>query len=57
MITEIPLPNPGLRIYTSRNYLVGLQPSPLNKRSTSARHVNTPPMHYYREDPTPEGPA
>ena len=41
MFIEIPLPNLGLRIYTTRNYLIGLQPSPLN-RSTSARHVNAP---------------
>jgi hypothetical protein len=55
MITEIPLPNPGLGIYAVRDYLVGLQPLPLNRRSTSARLVNAPPMHYYEADPTPEG--
>jgi hypothetical protein len=36
MITEIPLPNLGLGIYAVRDYLVGLQPLPLNRRSTSA---------------------
>jgi hypothetical protein len=36
MITEIPLLNPGLGIYAIRDYLVGLQPLPLNRRSTSA---------------------
>jgi hypothetical protein len=34
MITEILLPNPRLRIYAVRDYLVVLQPLPLN-RSTS----------------------
>jgi hypothetical protein len=57
MITEISLPNPGLKIYAVRDYLVGLQPLPLNKRSTSARLVNAPPMHYYGADPRPEGPG
>jgi hypothetical protein len=46
MITEIPLPNTGLGIYAVRDYLVGLQPLPLN-RSTFARLANAPPMHYY----------
>jgi hypothetical protein len=55
MITEILLPNPGLRIYAVRDYLVGLQPLPLNRRSTSARLANVSPMHYYGVDPTPEG--
>jgi hypothetical protein len=57
MITKIPLPNSGLRIYAVRDYLVGLQPLPLNRRSTSARLENVPPMHYYGADPTPEGPG
>jgi hypothetical protein len=57
MITEIPLPNPGLGIYAIKDYLVGLHPLPLNRRSTSARLMNTLPMHYYGVDPTPEGPG
>jgi hypothetical protein len=55
MVTKISLPNPRLRIYDVRDYLVGLQPLPLNRRNTYARLVNTPPMHYYGADPTPEG--
>jgi hypothetical protein len=55
MITKILLPNPGLEIYAVRDYLVGLQPLPLNRRSTSARLVNAHPMYYYRADPTLEG--
>jgi hypothetical protein len=57
MITEIPLPNLGLKIYVVRDNLVGLQPLPLNRRSTSARLANALPMHYYRVDPTLEGPG
>jgi hypothetical protein len=56
MITEIPLPNPGLGIYAVTDYLVGLQPLPLNRRSTSAQLASALPMHYYGVDPTPEGP-
>jgi hypothetical protein len=56
MITEIPLPNPGLEIYAVRDYLVGLQPLPLNRRSTYAWLMNASPMYYYKADPTPEGP-
>lgn len=56
MITEIPLPNPGLGIYSVRNFLVGLQPLP-TLRSASTCLANMPRTRYYGADDTPEGPA
>ena len=57
MATEIALPNPGLGVYTACNYLIGLQPPPLGRRSASMRFMNIPQTYYYGGDLTPKGPA
>ena len=52
----IPLPNPGLYLYTTHCLLV-LPSIAVGDRSASARIAHDTPMHYYNMDTAPEGPT
>jgi hypothetical protein len=52
----IPLPNPGLYLYTTNSLLVFSSTAAVD-RSASTRFARDPPTCYYGTDTTPQGPA